>query len=212
MHYLPSPSTSHARRKSPSARTSAAAGNERTTLILGAMPSEVRLNQAQLTGRKSGTFAGFPYDTGRLRGRKVVVAVTGVGATNGAMVAALFAEHVRPAELIVTGTGSRFHPRVRTGDTVISIKTIHHAAGSLTDDGMVYRKLRGPLPSRMTSWFFRPDAQLLALAKSAVRTYVSEEIVVDGARYHPAVFTGVVTPSDLFGVSDAKIADMREKL
>lgn len=183
-----------------------------TTLILGAMPSEVRPIQAQLANRRTGQFAGFPFDTGRLLGRKVIVAVTGVGVTNGAMVAALFAERFRPAELVVSGTGSRFNPRVRTGDTVISTKTIHHAAGSLTNEGMVYRNVRGPLRGQMTSWFYKPDRALLALAKSAIRSYEPEAIVVDGLRYRPSVFTGVVTASDLFGVSDAKIADMERTL
>ena len=182
------------------------------TLILGAMPSEVRTIQARLHGRRSGTCAGFPYDTGTLAGRRVVVAVTGVGVTNGAMVAALLIDAFRPAEVVVSGTGSRFNPRIRTGDTVISLKTIHHAAGSLTDVGMVYRKVRGPLPGQLTSWFFRPDPALLALAKRAVKSYHADEIVVDGERYAPRVVTGIVTASDLFGVSDAKIDDMRAKL
>jgi adenosylhomocysteine nucleosidase len=182
------------------------------TLILGAMPSEVRAIQAQLTKRSQGMLACFPYDTGNLRGRRVVVAVTGVGVTNGAMVAALFIHRFIPSEVIVSGTGSRFNPRIRTGDTVISTKTIHHAAGSLTDDGMVYRKVRGPLPGQMTSWFYRPDPGLFALAKDAIASYAPEPIVVDGQRYVPRVLPGVVTASDLFGVSDAKIADMRAKL
>ncbi len=184
----------------------------RPTLILGAMPSEVRVIQSQLEQRRSGKLACFPYDTGILRGRRVIVAVTGVGVTNGAMVAALFIERFAPRELIVSGTGSRFNPRIRTGDTVISTKTIHHAAGSLTDGGMVYRKVRGPLPGQMTSWFYRPDPDLLALAKRAIGSYEPEEITVDGVRYAPRVLTGVVTASDMFGVSDAKIADMKAKL
>jgi 5'-methylthioadenosine/S-adenosylhomocysteine nucleosidase len=183
-----------------------------TTLILGAMPSEVRAIQAQIARRTTGRLACFPYDAGKLHGRNVIVAVTGVGVTNGAMVAALFVNRFAPAELIVTGTGSRFNPRVRTGDTVISVKTIHHAAGSLTADGMVYRNVRGPLPGQMTSWFYKPDPRLLALAKAAIRTYEPAEITIDGARYRPAVLTGVVTASDLFGVSDEKIADMQAKL
>jgi adenosylhomocysteine nucleosidase len=167
-----------------------------TTLILGAMPSEVRVIQAELVGRKSGTLACFPYDTGRLHGRNVIVAVTGVGVTNGAMVAALFVERFAPAELLVSGTGSRFNARVRTGDTVISTKTIHHAAGSLTDDGMVYRNVRGPLRGQMTAWFYRPDRALLTLAKAAIRSYAAQPITVDGQRYTPAVFPGVVTASE----------------
>ena len=105
---------------------------QRPTLILGAMPSEVRLIQAALRNRGSGKLACFPYETGTIAGHKVVVAVTGVGVTSGAMVAALFIHHFTPNAVIVSGTGSRFNPRVRTGDTVISTKTVHHAAGSLT--------------------------------------------------------------------------------
>jgi adenosylhomocysteine nucleosidase len=182
------------------------------TLILGAMPSEVRSIQAEIEGRRTGILECFPYDTGRLNGRRVVVAVTGVGVTNGAMVAALFIQHFHPDELVVSGTGSRFNPRIRTGDTVISVKTIHHAAGSLTADGMVYRKVRGPLPGTMTSWFYKPDPRLLTLARGAIATYAPQPVTVEGERYTPRVLTGVVTASDLFGVSDEKIADMRRKL
>jgi adenosylhomocysteine nucleosidase len=147
-----------------------------------------------------------------LNGRRVIVAVTGVGVTNGAMVAALFIQHFKPRELIVTGTGSRFNPRIDTGDTVISLKTIHHAAGSLTNEGMVYRKVRGPLAGQMTSWLYKPDPKLLALARRTIASYDPEPVVVDGERYVPRVLTGVVSASDLFGVSDEKIADMKAKL
>ena len=41
------------------------------TLILGAMPSEIRVIQAALRGRRSASYAGFPYDTGTIAGRRV---------------------------------------------------------------------------------------------------------------------------------------------
>jgi len=182
------------------------------TLILSAMPSEIRLIQAHVQRPRAGRLAGFPYVAGVLRGRRVVTTVTGVGVTNGAMVAALFVHHFRPAEVLVSGTGSRFNPRIHTGDTVISTKTIHHAAGSLTNRGMVYRKVRGPLAGQMTHWYYRPDPRLLRLAKAAVAGYTAEPVTANGTTYVPRVLTGVVSASDLFGVSDAKIADMRKKL
>lgn len=182
------------------------------TLILSAMPSEIRLIQAEIKRPKAGRLACFPYVEGRLRGRRVITTVTGVGVTNAAMVTALFIEKFHPAEVLVSGTGSRFNPRVRTGDTVISTQTIHHAAGSLTDGGMVYRQVRGPLPGQMTHWFYRPDPRLLKLAKAAVAGYVAEPVTANGETYVPRVLPGVVTASDLFGVSDAKIADMKAKL
>jgi adenosylhomocysteine nucleosidase len=183
------------------------------TLILSAMPSEIRLIQARMEpGAKNGTLAGFPYKQGLLAGRRIVSTVTGVGVTNAAMVTALFIHKFQPAEVIVSGTGSRFNPRIRTGDTVISTRTIHHAAGSLTDAGMVYRKVRGPLPGQMTNYQFAPAARLLRLAKAAIPGYEPTPVTVAGETYRPTVLMGVVTASDLFGVSAAKIADMKAKL
>lgn len=182
------------------------------TLILSAMPSEIRLIQAHIKNPRGGKLACFPYVTGTIHGRPVVTAVTGVGVTNGAMVAALFIERFAPREVIVSGTGSRFNPRIDTGDTVVSTKTIHHAAGSLTDDGMIYRKVRGPLPGEMTHWAYPPDPGLLRLAKRSIEGYTAEPVTANGRTYVPRVLTGVVTASDLFGVSDAKIADMKKKL
>lgn len=182
------------------------------TLVLSAMPSEIRLIQAQLKQPKAGKLACFPWVAGRLRGRRVVTAVTGVGVTNAAMVTALFVHHFRPSEVLVSGTGSRFNPRIRTGDTVISTKTIHHAAGSLTNRGMVYRKVRGPLAGTMTHWYYRPDPKLLKFARACIAGFTADPVTADGETYRPRVLTGVVTASDLFGVSDGKIADMKKKL
>ena len=183
------------------------------TLILSAMPSEIRLIQGRMDpGTKSGALAVFPYRRGVLNGRPVVTAVTGVGVTNAAMVTALFLHEFQPTEVIVSGTGSRFNPRIRTGDTVISLRTVHHAAGSLTAGGMVYRKVRGPLEGQMTHWQYPPDPRLLRLAKASIRGYEAEPITANGETYRPTVLTGVVTASDMFGVSEEKIADMRAKL
>ena len=183
-----------------------------TTLVIGAMPSELVPLRARLSGKKTGRLASFPFETGRVSGRQVVTVVCGVGVTNGAMVAALFAHHVGPREVVVTGSGSRFNPDIQTGDVVISKRTIHHAAGSLTDSGMVYRKVRGPLPGTMTPFAYKPDPRLFRIAKAAIREYSPEVVRVDGRSYTPRVLPGIVTASDMFGVSRAKIADMRAKL
>ena len=70
------------------------------TLILSAMPSEIRSIQAHIKNPRGGKLACFPYVSGMIHGRPVVTAVTGVGVTNGAMVAALFIERFAPREVI----------------------------------------------------------------------------------------------------------------
>lgn len=176
------------------------------------MPSELVPVRTRLEGKETGTLACFPFEAGKASGRRVVTVVCGVGVTNGAMVAALFAHHFAPSEIIVTGTGSRFNPALETGDVVISKSTVHHAAGSLTEAGMVYRKVRGPLPRTMTPYAYPPDRKLFELALAARETYRPRPVTANGKTYRPRVVAGVVTASDLFGVSKAKIADMKKKL
>jgi 5''-methylthioadenosine/S-adenosylhomocysteine nucleosidase len=181
-------------------------------LVLSAMPSEIKLIREAIDQPKEGTLAIFPYTTGKIGKQKVITAVTGVGVTNGAMCTALFVEKFKPSAVVVSGTGSRFNPEVSCGDTIISKKTIHHAAGSLTDEGMVYRKVRGPLPKMMTHYAYAPDPELFKLAKAAIKSYEPEEVTVDGETYQPSVYPGIVTASDLFGVNQAKLDDMKKKL
>ncbi|MEO0509236.1 MAG: 5'-methylthioadenosine/S-adenosylhomocysteine nucleosidase [Verrucomicrobiota bacterium] len=181
-------------------------------LVLSAMPSEIKIIQEALVSSKAGTVSIFPYLGGTLGDFDVISTVTGVGVTNGAMCTALFLEAFKPAAVLVSGTGSRFNPEVDCGDVILSKQTIHHAAGSLTDDGMVYRKVRGPLPGMMTNYAYRPDPHLFKEAKRIAKDYTAEHVTVDGERYRPKVYPGIVTASDLFGINQAKINDMRTKL
>lgn len=181
-------------------------------LAISAMPSEAIIIQAAIKKPKEDSVAIFPYVRGQIGKYDVISTVTGVGVTNGAMCTALFLEAFKPNAVLVSGTGSRFNPDVDCGDVILSKLTIHHAAGSLTDDGMVYRKVRGPLPKMMTHYAYKPAPHLLKEAKRIAKDYEAEHVNVDGARYRPRVYPGVVTASDLFGVNQAKIEDMRAKL
>lgn len=98
-------------------------------LVLGAMPSEIKLIQSRLARPKLGSLAIYPYLRGRIGQLDVITAVTGVGVTNGAICAALFLHAFNPRALIVSGTGSRLNPTVHCGDVIVSKKTLHHAAG-----------------------------------------------------------------------------------
>jgi 5'-methylthioadenosine/S-adenosylhomocysteine nucleosidase len=182
------------------------------TLILGAMPSEVAAIDAALVAGAHRELEGYPYQRGKLGKRRVVVAVTGVGITNAAMTAALFVHHFRPTELVFTGSGARLNPAIRTGDIIISSKTSHHNAGNWTDDGMVYRKVRGPLKGQMTPYEYRADPKLLRIARAAARTLPPKTITANGESYQAVVKVGKICSGDVFGITKQKIADIRKKL
>jgi 5'-methylthioadenosine/S-adenosylhomocysteine nucleosidase len=182
------------------------------TLILGAMPSEVVAIEKELKGTERGALHAFPFIRGRLGERPVVVSVSGVGITAAAMTAALFIDRFRPAELVFTGSGARLNPELRTGDVIVSERTSHHNAGSWTESGMVYRKVRNAVKGVMTPYEFRPDKRLLRIARAAMRDFPQKPIRVQGRTYEPVVRVGRVCSGDVFGITEKKVRDIRRKL
>ena len=182
------------------------------SLILGAVPSETKPVIASLTGAREGKLERFPYHTGRIGRQRVVVAITGVGKTNAAFITALFIARFRPARLLFTGTGARINHALRTGDVILGSELFHHDAGSLRDEGMLYRKILGPVAGRQTHYRYRADSELLRFAKGAVRSHTARPVTLDGGTYTPAVRAGRIGSGDLFGMSEARIADIRAKL
>ena len=182
------------------------------TLILGAMPSEVVSVESEMTHVRKGVVECYPYKRGRVGRRSVVVGFTGVGITASAMTSALFIHHFQPDELVFTGSGARLNPELRTGDIILSERTSHHNAGNWTEEGMVYRKVRGPLKRQMIPFEYRPDRRLLRLAKSAIADFPQKPLTVQGETYEPVVRVGRVASGDVFGVTQQKIDDIRSKL
>jgi hypothetical protein len=182
------------------------------TLILGAIPQESELVERAMTAKKAGTLAGFPYLTGRLHGRKVVLAVTGIGKTCATMLTTLFVEKFQPREVLMTGTASRINPAVRNGDVIVGEVTCNHDFGSFAQsDVMEYFAAEGPLGDHMAI-VYPGDARLLAAAKRAIRTHVPETASQHTPSYVPVVRTGRITSGDQFGITDARIADIRGQL
>ena len=176
------------------------------------MPSEIVALDSALHRPVAGTFHGYPYRRGTIGNQAIVLAVTGVGMTNAAMTTALFVDQFKPQALLFTGSGARLNPELRTGDIVIGSKTAHHNAGNWTDEGMIYRKVRGPIKGRMTPYQFSADPTLLRLAKSAARTFRQHAVTASGETYVPSVRVGKIASGDVFGLTAQKIADIREKL
>jgi len=176
------------------------------------MPSEIVSIESELARVERGTLECYRYVKGRLGRRAVIVAVTGVGITAAAMTSALFVHRFRPDELVFTGSGGRLNPDVRTGDVIVSERTSHHNAGSWTESGMIYRKVRGALKGQMTPYEFRADRRLLKIARRAMHDFPQKPVRVRDESYTPTVRVGRVCSGDIFGITKKKIEDIREKL
>jgi adenosylhomocysteine nucleosidase len=64
----------------------------------------------------------------------------------------------------------------------------------------------------MTHFAYKPDPLLFKAAVASIKDYNPEQVTVDGETYAPRVYPGIVSASDLFGVNQEKIDDLRNKL
>lgn len=182
------------------------------TLILGAVPWEIKPIIAELEHGRSGTLERFPYHAGTIGSQRVVTAITGVGKTNAGLIATLFILHFKPARLIYTGSAARLNPALRTGDVIIGRRTFHHDAGSSQENGMTYRKIIGPRAGEPTHFRYDADKGLFQQAVAASKTYLARTVKANGSTYTPEVRPGLICSGDVFGMTADKISDIRAKL
>ncbi|HEV7632128.1 MAG TPA: 5'-methylthioadenosine/S-adenosylhomocysteine nucleosidase [Steroidobacteraceae bacterium] len=178
-------------------------------VILGAVPQEVTVFTAAMDTPVKQEVWGIPYYRGRIGGNDVVVAITGIGKTSTGMTSTLFIAEFKPRLVLMSGTGARINQQLRTGDVIVATTTYEHDYGSLTREGMVFRPFNGPDDGKEMENAFSPPASLLAKADLAIASYKGPEVTANDATYTVKVRRGVVSSSDLFGVPQARIEQLR---
>lgn len=196
----------------PAASRRASRPSRNVTLVLGAIPQETDLVEWALSGKRRSRLGGFPYSRGRIGGRSTIVAVTGIGKTNASLITALFVEHFRPREVVITGTASRIKPSVRNGDVIVGEVTCNHDFGSLCRNYvMEYFGAEGPLGDS-SPIVYPAHPRLLAAAKRAIRDHRPEIASHHSPAYTPRVRLGRITSGDQFGITPERIRDIRRQL
>ena len=180
---------------------------EKVVAILGAFNEEVKLLQASVKDKKEQTVGGIRFVSGRLNGKPVVVAQTGIGKVNAAMTTTLALMHFRPSAVIFTGIAGGVNPDLNPGDLVIARSTAHHDYESVTFDRKPTRQTLNAVTYRMNPAFFAADSLLLVYAE-AVAGKVKMEPAHPGGTI-PRVMTGIVVTGDQFISSAARVEQLR---
>ena len=180
-----------------------------TIVILGAVPQEIPVLTNALESPEKKSLWGIPYWQGKLHGKPVVIAITGIGKTFTGMTTTLFIAEFKPRLVLMTGTGARINQKLRTGDVIVATHTYEHDYGSLTKNDMVYRPMNSPDDGKEIKNEFKPTESLLAIAQKAMDTYEPQLITANGDSYKNSVRYGVVSSSDLFGVPQVRIDSLR---
>jgi 5'-methylthioadenosine/S-adenosylhomocysteine nucleosidase len=178
-------------------------------VILGAVPQEITVFREAMGNPAPQALQGIPYWQGRIAGKAVVVAITGIGKTYTAMTTTLFIQQFKPRLVLMSGTGARINPALRTGDVIVATVTHEHDYGSLTREGMVYRPMNSPVDGREVANAFSPSAAWLAKADEAINSYEPPQVTANDSTYTVKVRRGAVSSSDLFGVTQQRIEQLR---
>ncbi|HLK61517.1 MAG TPA: 5'-methylthioadenosine/S-adenosylhomocysteine nucleosidase, partial [Chthonomonadaceae bacterium] len=94
-----------------------AEGRENTpTLAVLGIQSETDALMQQMTDRQTTKIANVPFITGKLGGRRIVLARCGVGKVNAAMTVTLLLDHFHPHYVVFTGSAGALDPALAPGD------------------------------------------------------------------------------------------------
>ncbi|MBA7655978.1 5'-methylthioadenosine/S-adenosylhomocysteine nucleosidase [subsurface metagenome] len=182
------------------------------TAVLGAFEREIIMLEDELTDKQEQRIEGMKFASGRLNGKRIVVAWTGIGKVNAAMTTTLLIEHFRPNEVIFTGVAGGINPQLSPGDIVIAEKTAQHDSGTLWPDSFEHRGARNPLDGWRNPVFFPADERLLKLAVQAAEQVELETIKTSIGERTPRIVKGVVVTGDVFVASPEKCTELRNEL
>jgi adenosylhomocysteine nucleosidase len=102
--------------------------------LICAIPQELAHLRDVLADSESENVAHARFDTGTLDGHDVVLAGSGMGKVNAALVATLLADRFHCSAIVFSGVGGGLDPTLAIGDVVIADRVIQHDAGVLEDE------------------------------------------------------------------------------
>ena len=182
------------------------------TAILGAFEREVTLLEDRLTEPREHQIEGIRFVAGKLHGKNVVVAWTGVGKVNAAMTTTLLIEHFKPGNIIFTGIAGAVNPDLRPGDIVIAEKTAHHDMGTVWPEGFFVKGVKSRLDGMENPVFFPADQKLVTCAQQAAERIDMRRVETVSGQRNPKIIKGVIVTGDSFIASTEKCAELRKKL
>jgi len=179
---------------------------------LGAFEREITLLEDELTGTQERRIEGIKFVSGKLSGKRVVIAFTGIGKVNAAMTTTLLIEHFQPNKVIFTGIAGAVNQQLQPGDIVIAEKTAHHDMGTIWPEGLFHKGVKNRLDGWENPVFFDADERLLRLAERAAEQVELSSIQIISGQRTPKVVKGIVVTGDAFIASTDKCIELRKKL
>ncbi|KAA1248204.1 5'-methylthioadenosine/adenosylhomocysteine nucleosidase [Mycobacterium simiae] len=97
--------------------------------VICAIPRELSYLLALMSEAEHQEIARITFDTGLLDARRVVLAATGMGKVNTALVATLLADRFGCSAIVFTGVAGGLDPGLQIGDVIIADRVVQHDFG-----------------------------------------------------------------------------------
>jgi len=160
--------------------------------LITAIPQELAQLRALLCGAAPVDVAHTEFVVGTLDGYDVVLAGSGMGKINSALVATVLADRFECGVIAFSGVAGGLDPRLAVGDVVIADRVIQHDAGLIEDTTLqTYQAGHVPFINPIDQLGYRVEERLLA------------RVVERLADFTPVVHFGSVLSGDQYVHCDA---------
>lgn len=180
--------------------------------IVSAMHEELRGLLPLLENPSPTRLGGREFHLGRLHGRPVVLALSGIGKVAAAATAALLMHEFKACQLVFTGVAGGLAPGVKVGDVVVARQLLQHDM----DASPLFPRFEVPLTGRSR---FDSDANLSDALAATARHCLDQAGELIGTRHlrefgieAPRLHEGLVVSGDRFVSGAAESAALRSAL
>lgn len=157
--------------------------------LICAIPQELDALQGVLTHTRTEAVAHTRFTAGTLDGHDVVLAGSGMGKVNAALVTTVLADRFRCRTIVFSGVAGGLDPALAIGDVVVADQVIQHDAGVIEDGRVqVYQPGHAPIINPTDRLGYPVDPGLLArvrerLADVSVPSQIVYGTVLSGDQY-----------------------------
>jgi len=154
--------------------------------LICAIPQELAHLRGALADARSENVAHTVFDTGTIDGHDVVLAGSGMGKVNAALVTTLLADRFGCRAVVFSGVAGGLDPRLAIGDIVVADMVIQHDAGMLENERVqVYQPGYVPVINPTDQLGYPTDPDLLGRVRRRL-----EGISIPGQIVYGTVLSG----------------------
>ena len=141
-----------------------------TVGLICAIPEELAHLRDVMDGARTATVAHARFHEGVLDGRQVVLAGSGMGKVNAAIVTTLLADRYSCGAVVLSGVAGGLDPRLDIGDVVIAEHVVQHDSGRIENEQLLrYQPGHVSFINPTGQFGYSTDPDVLAARQAAPR-------------------------------------------